>query len=208
MLDLAAVVQQVDTFYAQNRGKDAESLLKESIVQAVQEEDDNALLTLLNELIGYYRETSKTEESFALADQALVLMKQMGLEGTLPYATTLLNIANAYRAGGRLKDSLHCYEKTMAVYDKLLSSDDMLVASLHNNMSLLYQEMGQFEAAKQSLLHALKIVSCHEEAYFEMAVTCANLANTCLTLNEDEEARGYFQNAIRLFEKYRIQDDT
>ncbi len=206
MLDLAAVVQQVDTFYAQNRGKDAESLLKESIVQAVQEEDDNALLTLLNELIGYYRETSKTEESFALADQALVLMKQMGLEGTLPYATTLLNIANAYRAGGRLKDSLHCYEKTMAVYDKLLSSDDMLVASLHNNMSLLYQEMGQFEAAKQSLLHALKIVSCHEEAYFEMAVTCANLANTCLTLNEDEEARGYFQNAIRLFEKYRIQD--
>ena len=206
MLDLAAVVQQVDTFYAQNRGKDAESLLKESIVQAVQEEDDNALLTLLNELIGYYRETSKTEESFALADQALVLMKQMGLEGTLPYATTLLNIANAYRAGGRLKDSLHCYEKTMAVYDKLLSSDDMLVASLHNNMSLLYQEMGQFEAAKQSLLHALKILSCHEEAYFEMAVTCANLANTCLTLNEDEEARGYFQNAIRLFEKYRIQD--
>lgn len=206
MLDLAAVVQQVDTFYAQNRGKDAESLLKESIVQAVQEEDDNALLTLLNELIGYYRETSKTEESFALADQALVLMKQMGLEGTLPYATTLLNIANAYRAGGRLKDSLHCYEKTMAVYDKLLSSDDMLVASLHNNMSLLYQEMGQFEAAKQSLLHALKIVSCHEEAYFEMAVTCANLANTCLTLNEDEEASGYFQNAIRLFEKYRIQD--
>lgn len=206
MLDLAAVVQQVDTFYAQNRGKDAESLLKESIVQAVQEEDDNALLTLLNELIGYYRETSKAEESFALADQALVLIKQMGLEGTLPYATTLLNIANAYRAGGRLKDSLHCYEKTMAVYDKLLSSDDMLVASLHNNMSLLYQEMGQFEAAKQSLLHALKIVSCHEEAYFEMAVTCANLANTCLTLNEDEEARGYFQNAIRLFEKYRIQD--
>ena len=52
MLDLAAVVQQVDTLYAQNRGKDAESLLKENIVQAVQEEDDNALLTLLNELIG------------------------------------------------------------------------------------------------------------------------------------------------------------
>ena len=206
MLDLAAVVQQVDTLYAQNRGKDAESLLKENIVQAVQEEDDNALLTLLNELIGYYRETSKVEESFALADQALVLIKQMGLEGTLPYATTLLNIANAYRAGGRLKDSLHCYEKTMAVYDKLLSSEDMLVASLHNNMSLLYQEMGQFEAAKQSLLHAFKIVSCHEEAYFELAVTCANLANTCLTLNEDEEASGYFQNAIRLFEEHGIED--
>ena len=206
MLDLAAVVQQVDTFYAQNKGKEAESLLKESIVQAVQEEDDNALLTLLNELIGYYRETSKVEESFKLADQALILAKQMGLEGTLPYATTLLNIANAYRAGGRLKDSLLCYEKTMEVYDRVLSPDDMLVASLHNNISLLYQEMGQFQAARQSLLQALKIVSCHEDAYFELAVTCANLANTCLTLNEDEEASGYFKEAIRLFEEHGIED--
>ena len=206
MLDLAAVIQQVDTFYAQNRGKEAESLLKESIVQAVQEEDDNALLTLLNELIGYYRETSKVEESFKLAEQALVLVKQMGLEGTLPYATTLLNIANAYRAGGRLQSSLDCYGKTMEVYQRLLSPDDMLVASLHNNMSLLYQEMGRFEEAKQSLLQALQIVSSQEDAYFELAVTCANLANTCLTLNEDEEASGYFQEAIRLFEEHGIQD--
>ena len=206
MLDLTTVMKQVDAYYAQNRGPEAEDLLKESIVQAVQSEDDNALLTLLNELIGYYRETSRVEESYQLADQALVLLKQMELMGTLPYATTLLNIANAYRAGGRLTDSLNCYKKTMEIYRKLLSPEDMLVASLYNNMSLLYQEMGQFAQAKQSLYQALQVVSCHEDAYFEMAVTCANLASTCLSLNEDEEACGYFQKAINIFEAHGIED--
>lgn len=206
MLDLAAVVQQIDTYFSQNRGPEAEQLMKESIVQAVREEDDQALLTLLNELIGYYRETSQVEASYRLADQALSLLSQMGLEGTIPYATTLLNIANAYRAGGRLDDSLSCYEQTAKLYRQLLDPKDMLTASLYNNMSLLYQEMGRFAEAKQSLLNALEIVSCHEDAYFELAVTYTNLAATCLTLNEDEEASGHFQKAIAIFEAHGIED--
>lgn len=206
MLNLEKIVQQIDDFFTQNRGADAEALLKQSIVQAVQEEDDNALLTLLNELIGYYRETSQVEASFHLADQAIAMLGQMGLEGTIPYATTLLNVANAYRAGGRLDDSLRCYEKTMEVYRRLLDPKDMLVASLYNNMSLLYQEKEQFAEAKRCLCKALEIVSCHEEAYFELAVTYANLAATCLSLNEDREAGDYFRKAIALFEQYHIED--
>lgn len=206
MLNLEKIVQQIDEFFAQNQGADAEALLKQSIVQAVQEEDDNALLTLLNELIGYYRETSQVEASFHLADQAITLLGQMGLEGTIPYATTLLNVANAYRAGGRLDDSLRCYEKTMEVYRRLLDPKDMLVASLYNNMSLLYQEKKQFAEAKRCLCKAWEIVSCHEEAYFELAVTYANLAATCLSLNEDREAGDYFRKAIGLFEQYHIED--
>ncbi len=206
MLDLAAVIQQIDTFFARNKGADAEALLKESIVLAVQEEDDNALLTLLNELIGYYRETSQVEASFHLAEQAVTLMDQMGLKGTIPYATTLLNVANAYRAGGRLDDSLRCYTGTMEIYRRLLDPKDMLAASLYNNMSLLYQEMEKFKESKECLLKALEIVSCHEEAYFELAVTYANLAATCLTLDEDVEACGYFRKAIALFEQHHIED--
>ncbi len=206
MLNLEKIVQQIDNLFSQNRGADAEALLKQSIVQAVQEEDDNALLTLLNELIGYYRETSQVEASFHLADQAFALLGQMGLEGTIPYATTLLNVANAYRAGGRLDDSLRCYEKTMEVYRRLLDPKDMLVASLYNNMSLLYQEKEQFAEAKRCLCKALEIVSCHEGAYFELAVTYANLAATCLSLNEDQEAGDYFRKAIALFEQYHIED--
>lgn len=206
MLDITAIMQRVDTLLEENKGTEAETLMKGSIVQAVKEEDDNALLSLLNELIGYYRETSQVEASFLLADQAKALLSQMGLEGSVAHATTLLNIANAYRAGGRLKDSEECYQKAKAVYGKLLSPDDMLVASLYNNMSLLSQEMGDFAEAKERLLKALAIVSLHEEAYFELAVTYANLAATSLHLNEDEEAADYFNKAIAIFEAHGIED--
>lgn len=180
--------------------------MKESIRQALREEDDNALLSLLNELIGFYRETSRVEESFALADQAKKLVKKMGIEGTIPCATTYLNIANAYRAGGKLEESLNCYRLTQEIYHEQLAPQDMLEASLQNNMSLLYQEMGDFNSARDCLIKALDIVGKNPEAYFETAVTYANLAATCLERNEDEEAYGYFRKAIEIFESHGIED--
>ena len=206
MLDLTAITKQVDSLLDENKGQEAENLMKESIVQAVREEDDSALLSLLNELIGYYRETSQREASYQLADQAKLLMDRMGLEGTIPYATTLLNIANAYRAGGRLSDSMDHYQEVVEIYRKLLAPDDMLVASLHNNISLLYQEMGDFERAKEHLLSALPVVERKPEAYFELAVTYSNLAATCLRLNQDEEAAGYFRKAIAIFEEHGVRE--
>ena len=206
MLKLAEVVQQIDELFAQNQGKAAEELMKQTIVRAVEGEDDNALLTMLNELIGYYRETSQAEASYQLADQAMQLLAKMGLEGTVPYATTVLNIANAYRAGGRLEDSLACYRKTKEIYDRVLSADDMLVASFYNNMSLLYQELQDHQEAKRCLLAALAIVKQHEDAYYELAATYTNLASSCLECDEDEEASRYFRLAIEILEAHGIEN--
>ena len=105
-MDIQSVLNQVDSFFEENKGEEAERLMRDAVVQAVQEQDDNSLLQLLNELIGYYREAGQAENSFQMAEQAIAQAKRMGLEGTVPYATTLLNAANAYRAGGRLQESL------------------------------------------------------------------------------------------------------
>ena len=53
----------------------------------------------------------------------------------------------------------------------------MLMAGLQNNISLLYQETGNYEAAKAGLLEALAIVEKNNAGY-ETAVTYANLAGT------------------------------
>lgn len=207
-MELAEILKQVDVLLEENKGAEAEDLMKRSILQAVQDEDDSALLSLVNELMGYYRETSQVEASYEMAEQARKLSEKMGLEGTIPYATTLLNIANAYRAGGRLQDSMECYQETMKLYQTLLPADDMLVASLHNNISLLYQEMGDFKAAREHLLSALAIVEkkTDQEVSFELAVTYANLAATCLQIDEDEEAAGHARKAIEIFEAHGVGD--
>ncbi len=200
------LTEKIDELFAQNRGKEAEELLESCLKEALQGGRLEEAVPILNELIGYCRETSQVEKSYDYADLVLMILDKMGLQGTIPYATTLLNIANAYRAGGRLDDSLNIYEHVEGIYRQQLGEEDMLVASLHNNISLLHQEMGQFDKAKESLLKALAIVRTKEDAVFEVAVTYANLASTCMSLGQEEEAEGYFTGAIRLFEENEILD--
>ena len=200
------LTEQIDRLFAENRGPEAEKLLEQALAEAYENQYFLDAVPILNELIGYCRETSQVERSYQYADDVQEILQNLGLEGTLHHGTTLLNIANAYRAGGRLEDSLEKYGQVAAIYEELIQEDDMLWASLHNNISLLYQEMGRFDLAKESLLKALKIVVRKKDTIFEQAVTYTNLANTCLQLKQDEEARQYFTGAILLFEKYDIKD--
>ncbi len=205
-VDTDAIMKQVDEYFAQNRGADAEKLLQNSILDAAASGDDGSLLQLLNELLGYYRETGRVEDSYAIAKQCINLMSRMGIENTIPYATTLLNVANAYRAGGRLDESLALYLEVRKIYENRPDTDEMLIASMENNLSLLYQEMGRFGEAKESLLRALDIVKGKSGAEFEAAVTHANLATSCLNIGEMEEARLYADSSIKEFDALGVKD--
>ncbi len=208
-MDIGEILQKVDALYEENKGGEAEALLTASASQAAQEGDQGALLQLLNELMGYYRQTSQRELSYRVAEQARALAEEMGLKGTEPYATTLLNVATVYRAGGRLQESLECYREVEQLYQKLYPQDNMLTASLQNNLSLLYQELGEYEKARACQEKALDIVRKNNEndSYtYEEAVTGANLAATCAQLGEGEEARRYALGAVELFERIGARD--
>ncbi|MBR4084095.1 MAG: DUF4125 family protein [Lachnospiraceae bacterium] len=200
------LTEQIDRLFAENRGAEAEKLLEQALAEAYENQYFLDAVPILNELIGYCRETSQVERSYSYAEEVQEILQNLGLEGSLHHGTTLLNIANAYRAGGRLEDSLEKYGQVAEIYKELLAEDDMLWASLHNNSSLLYQEMGRFDLAKEALLKALEIVVKKKDTIFEQAVTYTNLANTCLQLGQGEEAKQYFTGAILLFEKYDIRD--
>ncbi len=204
-MDIRGILKQVDALYEENRGEQAEKLMQDSILQAVQEQDDESLLQLLNELLGYYRETSQSENAHRIGEQAIAQAVRMGLEGTFPYATTMLNVANACRAAGRLQESLEYYLQVQVLYEKLLTPDNIFIAGLENNMSLLYQEMGEYAKAKECQLKALKIVK-EKETFYEQAVTCANLAASCVRLGELEEAKKYAEESLRIFQDIHVAD--
>lgn len=204
-MDVNAVLQQVDAYFMESKGEEAEKLMLQAIKQANEQADRQALLQLLNELLGYYREISQVENSYKIAEQVIALAESMGLKGSIPYATTLLNVANAYRAGGRLQESLALYLEVRGIYEKSIAPDNILAASLENNMSLLYQEMQDYSNAKMCLLRALVIVES-KSADFEIAVTCTNLASTCMQLGESEEAYAYANRAIEGFRMLGVED--
>lgn len=185
--------------YLEGRCKEAEA-----------EGDGGSLVSILNELVGFCRETCQYEKAMEYAAQALQVIEQIGLNDTVHHATTFLNIANCLRAAGRLTDSLNTYHKVEAMYHRMLKDNDFGFASLYNNESLLYQEMGDFEEAYNSLLKALEIVKQYPDKEWELAVTYANLANTCIQLKPDnsvsatiteEQIIEYADMSISLFRK-------
>ncbi len=205
-MDINKVMGELDALFDEGKTGHIGPFLEEHIEQAADEQDNEALLMLYNEAVGFFRETGEYGKTISNCSKALELIENMGIQGTIPYATTLLNIANAYRAAGLLKESLEFYNKVQPIYDAQLSPDDMYYAGLYNNMSLLFQEMKDFRSAKDYLQKALDIVVKKEDKQFETAVTHANLANTCIELGEDDEAKARAEEAIRIFEEIGVDD--
>ncbi|MDE6619873.1 MAG: DUF4125 family protein [Lachnospiraceae bacterium] len=205
-MDINQVTEALDALFAQEKIDEIPQFLESHIAQAVEEDAKDVLLTLYNEIIGFYRETGQYELSIENCQKAIALMDEMGIQDTIPYATTLLNAANAHRAAGLLQESLEFYNKVRPIYVAQLDEDDMYFANFYNNLSLLYQEMGDFESAKEQLENALYIVIHKPDKQFEVAVTQANLANTCIELEQDDEAKARAEEAIHIFEEIGVDD--
>ncbi len=205
-MDINQVTGELDALFAQEKIDEIPQFLESHIAQAIREDAKDVLLTLYNEIIGFYRETGQYDQSIENCHKAIALMDEMGIQDTIPYATTLLNAANAHRAAGLLQESLELYNRVRPIYVAQLDEDDMYFANFYNNLSLLYQEMNDFASAKEQLVNALYIVTHKPDKQFEVAVTQANLANTCIELEQDEEAKARAEEAIRIFEELGVDD--
>ena len=204
-LDTERILKTADKLYAEGRPKEVEELLVGAIDTAAEEMDDGAVLVLLNELIGHYRETSEFEKMFEVAEDIMRVADVVCEKDSIPYATSLLNVATSFRVAGKLADSLELYDRVEQIYKKTLKPDSMLFASFYNNKALLFQEKADFEGAKEALHAAIDIVVKRGEIY-EEAVSRANLAGTCIQLGELEEAYKEAKAAIKLFKDQGVKD--
>jgi tetratricopeptide (TPR) repeat protein len=205
-VDLNQTISELDKLYTEDKIHEIPAFLDENIAKAREEKAYDVLLTLYNEGIGYYRERGVNEKTVECCREAEKLIDEMELGGTVPYATTLLNAATGYRASGMLCESMERYNKVEALYKELLAPSDMYFAGLYNNISLLYQELGDFRSAKDYLEQALQVDLKNPNARFETAVTLANLANTCVELGQYNEAKESAKNSVEIFEAIGVDD--
>jgi len=195
------IFAEIDRLYTENQGEKVETYILDKLSEAAKLGDENAMIQLLNELIGHYRETSEFDKMNTFSDKLLGILENSSLKGSMAHATSLLNVANAYRAAGRLKESNKLYQEVKSYYDVNVAPDSMLYASLLNNMSLLFQEMGDHESAADCLERALGISLQYPECRIEQATTYTNLATTLIKLDRLDEAGQHLEKAFELFEK-------
>ena len=205
-MNIELVLSQLDSLFANHQIDQVEGFLMSKMEEAAEEGDRSAVITLMNELIGHYREMGEFDKAVDYCHQVLLLMEKMGLKGTVSYATTLLNVANAYRAAGLLRESMAAYQNVKTIYEGNLAYNDFRYASLYNNMSLLFQEMGDYESACDCLERALGIATQYNNARIEVAVTYTNLAASQLKLGRYEEAIDNLNRAFSLFEMDEERD--
>lgn len=203
-MDINNILAEYDSMFGRCELADIEMFLKNNIEKARENGDYGAMITLLNEIIGFCRDTTQREKALGYCNTLFDVMNQMNLQGRVEYATSLLNIANAYRAFGLCKESVDLYEQVYENYKVNVEPDAFAYASLYNNWSLVYQETEEFEKAKELLLKALAVVDLYEEAVIPQANTRTNLATTLLQIGTDEayaEAMKYLQEALAVYER-------
>lgn len=205
-MDINKVLAELDSLFSEHKVQEVEGFLTEHIQKAKDLQDVSSQVTLLNELIGFYRDTTDYEKSIQACQVVIQLLNDLELRGTVAYATTLQNVANALRAAGQLEASMTCYNQVFGIYENQLDASDMRYASLSNNMSLLYQEMGDFANACVCLEKALSIVTQHPQAIIEVATTHTNLAMSLMKLKRLKDAMGHIEQALDIFERYEEKD--
>lgn len=204
-MEVEGILHHLDTLFAEQKLTEVEPYLTTQLEETYLQQDYGTCITIMNELIGFLRDTSQYEKSLEYCTQVLRLMQELGYEGTLPYATTVLNAANALRAAGHHKESLAFYESIFPIYEKHLEAFDERFASLYNNMSLLYQEMQEYEKAVECLKKALDIVIKGEDI-IKVAVTHTNLGASLLQLGKTEQAIWHLKTALAIFEQSEEKD--
>ena len=200
-MDYNVFFQKLDGLLSDKRMDEAEQLLIDNVKKAMEQEDTQALLTVMSELVGLYRVTGRHAESEMFADKAMTIAKNSGLCGTQDYATIVLNAATAYRAAGD-------YEKAGALYDEaaeaLRSSgceDAYRYASLYNNISLFYAETGDDERAGAELLKALELITKLPDCEVEEATTYINISLLDIRHGRYDEAEAYISKALDIFKR-------
>lgn len=198
--------QRLDTLYSLGKNNEAYQLLLDSLKEAMIHNRDDIVLFLLSELMGYYRVTSQFELGNKMADQALKIVYNHGMEDTIEAATLYLNIATLYRVEGLYDLSLQMYKRCEKIYNQYLSEYDERIASFYNNISLLYQECGEYNQALNYELKALTIIQQLPDCKIEEAITYTNLTIMYKNINDNNKAYETLRKALQLFEIHGKND--
>ena len=201
-MEIQEILTELDQLFARRQIDQVETFLEDHIRHAEECRNIGNQITLLNELLGFYRDMTQFEKAMEVSQQIMQVLNTEKMQGTIPYATSVLNIANALRAAGEQEASMTFYQQVLQIYEKHIDKNDFRYASLYNNLSLLYQDMGDYESACQVLEQALTIVIQHDGAMIEVATTHTNLAISYMKQDKLESALEHLNIALLIFEQH------
>lgn len=210
-MNMNGFYEQIDQYFAVKDFQAAENFMQQALAQAQAEQDHGAIVTVCNELGGFYRAFSRYSEGVPLYRQALDSIKALGMEKSEAHGTTLLNFATTLAIIGDDDGALNAYQKALDIFEGPAYARDYRLATLYNNMSSLYQNMDMLAPAEAYLYLAMEILEKLQDSEIEIAITLSNLAGVYLAMDDFDrldDARDAAEKAINLFNKVSGDQDV
>ena len=158
-------------------------------------------LMLCNEMVGFYRKTGEQKEAYESGEEALRLLKALGMTGdekghnaSVSAGTTFVNYATACNSFGDNEKSMELFRKAQEIYENSSNVPGELIGGLYNNMALTCSALGWYDEALSYYEKALERMQTVRGGEPEQAITCLNMADTL------EAKLGMEQAEDRIFE--------
>ena len=165
MMTIDQILTKLDHYYKEDQLTEVEPFLLSCLEDAKKEQEYGIYISVGNELLGFYRSIGQFEAAFAVGEDVLLLMEELQLDHTVHFATTLFNVATAYRTAGKYEEALANYRRALEIYQKELPKDDYRLAELYSSISI-------FQGAFQTALTVADLA----ESGKRCAVVCIRLA--------------------------------
>jgi len=192
-IPIMRVLEKLDSYTEKKDFDSAERHIKYWISEAEAGNDMGGKISLLNELIGLYRNNGKEAECLQVISDALPFAESEDMKDTVTSGTTFINIATGYKAFGKATEAIPFYRKARNIYEANLNSDDSRLGGLYNNMALALTELEHYSEAEELYHKAIDVMKQQKDGELEIAITCLNLADLIAAkvgLEEGEEEIG------------------
>ena len=207
-MDINKFYNTLDEFYASKESFKAENYMQNCLEDARFAGDYGALVLICNELGGYYRAVGRHEEGVPLYMLAIDCLKALNMLGSENHATTLINQATNFAVWGKPTEALSIFEEARQILEALGIEIDFTVATLHNNMSILCQDMDDLNSALKHLNKALEILCQLDDTAIEVATTYTNMAQINLSLGNIDSAMIDAEKSLEMFDAAKALDDV
>lgn len=199
--------QQLDRLYA-DEPRSVESFLLDSLAAFRQAKDQEGIIAASNELGSLYRGQTRYDDSTVAFQEALDRMETLGLKGSVPYLTALLNRAGTYRLGGRAEEAVTDFQTVLTLLEGQSGANVPYIrASALNNLGLTYEELGRLDLAEDYAVRAMEVIRTQPGTEAEVASSQNNLATICLRQDRLEEADAWIARAMPYYESEAARQD-
>ena len=165
-MDINQVLMDYDNMFGTHSLEDIEEFLTTHIEMAEDEKDYNSALSLMNEMVGLCRDSGQNMKGLRYCTDIEDMLVKLGIEGTVPYANRLVNVANAYRAFGYGMKAQSLYERVEVIYREKLQAGDFEFSELYSNWAMLFEKNGEFMGPILLLQKNVIYLSCNDTFIF------------------------------------------